>query len=107
MKTRQLLRKDLPYRRISQHSLHVPVIFDGIKKYVCDIHFGDIELCYLEDNNGIPVRINKLLLITDQRSNEDIQNEIILKQQKIEQFSEKIGQLRRDIARLKYELKSR
>ena len=60
---RQLERIDLPKTRSSGKSLHLPVITKrGVKKYVCDIHFGDETLCYLEGAKGKPTKINTLLI---------------------------------------------
>jgi hypothetical protein len=63
MKTRQLTRADLPERNLNCNSLHIPVIHKGESKFVCDIHFGNNSLCYLEDAKGIPTEISELQLI--------------------------------------------
>jgi hypothetical protein len=60
---RELKRSDLPKTRSSGKSLHLPVITKrGVKKYVCDIHFGDETLCYLEGAKGKPTKISSLLI---------------------------------------------
>jgi len=60
---RQLERSDLPKKRSSGESLHLPVITKrGVKKFICDIHFGDEALCYLEGAKGKPTKINTLLI---------------------------------------------
>lgn len=105
MKTRKLLRTDLPKRRSSCKSLHLPVLLNGKKRCICDIHFANDELCYLEDNKDVPAKISKLRLITDERSKEDIRNEIKQKQTKLGELFEKIRLSQQEIRELKLDLK--
>ena len=70
MKTRQLLRTDLPKKRRSCESLHIPVLLNAKKRFICDIHFANDELCYLENAKGFLTKISKLQLIIDGRSKE-------------------------------------
>ena len=62
---RQLTRADLPKTNPSGDSLHVPVFYKNEIRFVCDIHFGHEDFCYLEDNLGNPVRISECELIED------------------------------------------
>ena len=64
METRQLLRSDLPKRRFSPDSLHIPVLQNGVVKYISDIHFANNDLCWLEGGKGKPTKIKELKLIT-------------------------------------------
>lgn len=69
-KTRQLLREDLPKKRRSEKSLHLPVLFSGQLRHICDINFADDSLCWLERAKGIPTPIAKLNLILSRSSSE-------------------------------------
>jgi len=63
MNNRQLKRSDLPKTRSSGKSLRIPVITRrGVKKYICDIHLADNELCYLEGAKGKPTKIETLFI---------------------------------------------
>ena len=62
---RQLERIDLPKKRSSENSLHLRVYTrKGVKKYVCDIHFADDTLCYLEGSKGKPTKMRSLFIDT-------------------------------------------
>lgn len=63
MNTRTLLRSDLPKSRKSGNSLHIPVIYKGQERIVCDIFYLNDLLCYLEGNKGVPVKIKDCSLI--------------------------------------------
>ena len=63
MKAIQLKREDLPYKHFNTNSLHVPVIHNGEQKFICDIHFGNDSLCYLENAHGEPTPIKDIILI--------------------------------------------
>jgi|GEM_PF-3089856 hypothetical protein len=104
MKTRPLLRTDLPKKRSTCDSLHIPVLLKNKKRFICDIHFANDHLCYLENAKGIPTRIRNLQLIIDGRSNEDIKNEIERKQKKQRNLSQHVQKLQREIMKLKSEL---
>jgi hypothetical protein len=105
MKTRQLLKSDLPRRRIATTSLHIPVVHKGKKGFVCDIHFVNKELCYLEKGKGIPFKISNLQLLMDSRSKEDIMNEIIRKKINRKKLAERDKKLQLDIMKLKNDLR--
>ncbi|NCS88674.1 MAG: hypothetical protein AUK34_01130 [Ignavibacteria bacterium CG2_30_36_16] len=105
MKTRQLSRKDLPNTRSSGESLHIPVLLNDKKRYICDIHFGNDELCYLENAKGVPTKINKLQLITDERSKEDIRIQIKKKQKRQEELYEQISNLQHYVMKMKIDLR--
>jgi hypothetical protein len=64
MELKTLTKEDLPKKRRSDKSLHIPVIYKGKVRYVSDLNFSDHERVYLEDNKGKSVRIDSLLLIT-------------------------------------------
>jgi len=106
MKTRQLLRTDLPKKRRTCDSLHIPVLLNGKKRFICDIHFINDDLCYLENAKGIPTRISNMQLIINGRSKEDIRNEIERKQKKQRELSQHVQKLQRKIMKLKSELKT-
>jgi len=63
MKTRQLLRTDLPKKNSTGKSLEILVLYKKKIRVVSDIHFHYDELCYLKENKGQPVSISELLLI--------------------------------------------
>lgn len=105
METRQLLRTDLPKRRRAGNSLHIPVLLGGKKRYVCDIHFSDKGLCYLEGAKGIATKISKLKLITDERSAEGIRTDIEKKIKEFDNLQEKAQKISGEIIKLRLELK--
>lgn len=61
--SRPLRRTDLPATRTAGTSLGMSVLLGAEIKRVSDIHFGNNELCYLEDAKGEPTRIEDLRLI--------------------------------------------
>jgi hypothetical protein len=77
MNTRQLTRKDLP-RKTNGRSLHIKVMYHGRERVVCDIHYSDAKLCYLEDNGGLPVKIADLQLIIDDKKSKVMKKEYFL-----------------------------
>ncbi len=102
-KTRQLRREDLPKNRRSAESLHLPVLFTGQLMYVCDIHFTDDGLCWLEQAKGIPTPIAKLDLVLS-RSSSEIKQDIKRNKLKLKQNSDqkdiiynKLKQLQREL----------
>ena len=58
-----MTRGHLPTKRRSNNSLHFPVIYMGRKRFVSDINSADDTLCYLENGNGMKVRIVDLFII--------------------------------------------
>lgn len=103
MTTCQLLRTDLPKKRISGNSLHIPVLLKGKKRFIVDIHFAKIELVFLENAKGIPTEIGMLKLITDGRSKVDIRKQIEGKQQRLLSLIEKQKKLQSEILQLSLE----
>jgi len=100
MKTRPLERADLPKKRRSANSLKIPVLFKGKQRMVCDIHYADDALCYLEGAKGKPTKISDLNLITDNRSADDFKDDIKrvkmkirVKRKEIEKLTAKIHEL--------------
>jgi hypothetical protein len=77
MKTRPLLRTDLPKKRSTCDSLHIPVLLKNKKRFICDIHFANDHLCYLENAKGIPTRIRNLQLINLSQHVQKLQREIM------------------------------
>jgi len=71
---RKLKRDDLPKTRLSCDSLKIPVIYKNKERLICDIHFGNNNLCYLENNNGEPVKIDNLYIIETIREKIEILN---------------------------------
>jgi hypothetical protein len=61
---RPLTRKDLP-KKTGTGSLHIPVVYKNKLRFVCDISYGSDQLCWLENNDGIPVLIKECELITN------------------------------------------
>lgn len=67
--SKQLTRQDLPSKKNrGTNSLKLPVLYQGTLRYVCDIHFGDETLCYLEDCEGVPTKISELILLTKEEA---------------------------------------
>jgi hypothetical protein len=64
MEFKVLTKEDLPKKRRSANSLHIPVIYRGKVRYVADLHFSDHERVYLEDHRGKSVRMSSLILVT-------------------------------------------
>lgn len=104
MKTRQLLKTDLPKKRRSVKSLHIPVLYNEKRVHICDIHFGNNEFCYLENCNGIPTKIENLQLILDGRNTYDLKKEISRKEIKQKEFLAQISKLQSEIEILKMEI---
>ena len=53
----------IPKKRFSDKSLHILVKTEkGTKKFVCDIHFHDYKLCYLEGAKGKTTKISSLFI---------------------------------------------
>ncbi len=104
MKARKLLRTDLPKKRTSFHSLHIPVLLKGKKRYVCDIPFANEKLCYLENGKGISAQIEDLQLLLDERSSDELKGTIERKQIKQKKFALQIEKLQSDILILKKEI---
>ncbi len=104
MQTRQLLKTDLPQRRRSVKSLHIPVLYNGQKKYICDIHFGNNDLCYLENCNGIPTKIENLELILDERSTDDFKKAMDHKLIKQKELLVHVDKLQSEIEILKMKI---
>ncbi len=65
MKTRQLLRSDLPYKKGKKplDTINIPVIYEGVMRYVVDIHFTKDDLCFLNNAGGKPTKISELQLV--------------------------------------------
>lgn len=63
MVLRQLQRSDLPKKVMSENGLHKPAYLNGEKVFICDIHYADNTLCYLENANGIPTKISDLQIV--------------------------------------------
>lgn len=63
MKFKQLERSDLPKTRSSGNSLHILCHYKNEERYICDIHFGNDSLCWLEDNDGEPVEISDIKIV--------------------------------------------
>lgn len=94
MKTRQLLRSDLPQNRRSTDSLNIPVLFNGVKRFICDIHFANQDLCYLENYSGVPVELSGLKLIIEDRKDKILNKRINGKLRLVKQLIEDILKLR-------------
>lgn len=96
---RPLTRKDLP-QKTDGSSLHIPIVYMGQLKFVCDIHFGSDERCYLEDNYGISVLISECELITDYNAYKKIISALEngVKMEKVRDMNEPIGNQDRMIA---------
>ena len=68
---RPLNRDDLPRRHLGAQSMHIPVILKcnckkncrGKIRFICDIHFHDDTVVYLENAQGVPTKISELELI--------------------------------------------
>lgn len=105
MQTRQLLITDLPKKRRSANSLHIPVVFNGKERFICDIHFTNKELCYLENSKGNPTQINKLQLI-ENYNKENIIKKLELKEKQFAKLNKKQNDLLKEIVLLKENLKN-
>ena len=55
-----MTRADLPKKVRSANGLHKAAFLNGEKVWICDLHFGDDTICYLENANGIPTKIGDL-----------------------------------------------
>jgi len=100
MKSRQLKRWDLPRIRRSAKSLHIPVLLKGKKRFVCDIHFADNSLCYLEGAKGKPTKIRDLQLLLDARTADGIKFEIKRKRKKLDDKRDEVSHLIYEIQQL-------
>lgn len=100
MISKPLKRSDLSKRGHRFLSLHIPVLCNHKKRYVSDIHFGDDSLCWLEGANGKPTKINKLELLLDTRTIEEMTFTIKSKRNKIEEHRKVIRKLATEIRHL-------
>lgn len=57
---RKMTRADLPKKVRSANGMHKAAFLNGEKVWVCDLHFGDDSICYLENANGVPTKIEDL-----------------------------------------------
>lgn len=51
-----ITRDQLP-ERVKASGTMIPVMYNGEKRFITDVHYGNDTLCYLKDNNGVPVSI--------------------------------------------------
>lgn len=57
---RKMTRADLPKKVRSANGMRKAAFLNGEKVWVCDLHFGDDSICYLENANGVPTKIEDL-----------------------------------------------
>lgn len=107
METRPLKREDLPAKRSAGTSMNIPVMLNDELHYICDIHFGDPELCWLKGGEGVPTKIADLLLVTDVKSDLDIYNEIEHLDSLSRNYMDKINKISRRRFELVKQLKER
>lgn len=62
-------------------------------------------MCYLENNNGIPVKISDLQLIINELSREDIRKKINSKEKQLGELYEQINKIQHDLNKLKADLR--
>ena len=100
MISRPLKRSDLPKRRNSWQSLHIPVLYDHQKRYISDIHMADEALCWLEGANGKPTKIEEIELLLDTRTVKEMTFLIKIKRNNIEEHRKVIRKLATEIRHL-------
>ena len=63
-KKRTLTRQDLPKKNGKKWdaSLHIEAFrkSDGERVFICDVHYGDDNLCFLENAEGVATKISEL-----------------------------------------------